>query len=88
MISIFFFKFQFLLKPDKFSFQSRESQLTLSITRDTGKAAVSVHLKEAAPCQLARFLDSLNSVKAYFASLRGKKYRKVRIFDYCHKTVV
>ena len=55
--------------------------MTLSITRDTGKAAVSVHLKEAAPSQLARFLDSLNSVKAYFANFRGKKFRKVRIFD-------
>lgn len=56
--------------------------MTLSITRDTGKAAASVHLNDAAPCQLARFLDSLNGVKAYFASCRGKKYRKVRSFDY------
>jgi len=39
---------------------------------------VSVHLKEAVPHQLAAFLESLNGVKAYFASFRGKKYGEVK----------
>ena len=85
------FYFQLHLKQDKFDFQSRESQVTLSITRDVrdiSKAGVSVHLKDAVPHQLATFLNSLDSVKAYFASFRGKKYEEVKIFYYWHKIVV
>ncbi|XP_020626060.1 uncharacterized protein LOC110063415 isoform X2 [Orbicella faveolata] len=68
---------RFPLKPDKFDFVSRESQLTLSIAREN-KAAASVHLQEAVPHQLARFLDSLKGVQAYFASFKGRLYSSSR----------
>ena len=73
-----FFEFQFLLKPDKFSFQSRESRLTLSFT-ERGKSAVSMHLREAEPNQLRAFIDVLNNVKAYNASFKGGKMGKLKV---------
>ncbi|KAL9957804.1 hypothetical protein ACROYT_G034751 [Oculina patagonica] len=63
---------KFPLKPDKFNLLSRESRLTLSLSADANKAAVSIHLRDATPNQLGVFLDSLNTVKTYFASFKGK----------------
>ncbi|KAJ7390587.1 hypothetical protein OS493_023976 [Desmophyllum pertusum] len=63
---------KFPLKPDKFQVLSRESRLTISITTDTTEDSAFIHLQKADPNQLQRFLDSLNTVKAYHASLRGQ----------------
>ena len=64
--------FQFQLRPDKFTVHTRDSRLTLSVTQEGGKSAVSINLKDAAPNQLGLFLDSLNGVRAYNASFKGK----------------
>ena len=67
----FCLSFQFLLKANKFGVVTRDSKLTLSLDTDS-KASVSIILKEANPSQLRLFLDSLNSIKAYHSSLKGK----------------
>ena len=67
----FCLSFQFLLKANKFSVVTRDSKLTLSLDTDS-KASVSILLKEANPSQLRVFLDSLNCIKAYHSSFKGK----------------
>ncbi|CAH3045275.1 unnamed protein product [Porites evermanni] len=62
---------KFLLKANKFDVVTRDSKLTLSLDTDS-KASVSINLKEANPSQLRLFLDSLNGIKAYHSSLKGK----------------
>ena len=64
--------FQFQLRPDKFDVHTRDSRLTLSVTQEGGKSAVSINLKDAAPNQLRLFLDSLNGVRAYTTSFKGE----------------
>ena len=68
---VFCLSFQFLLKANKFDVVTRDSKLTLSLDTDS-KASVSINLKEANPSQLRLFLDSLNGIKAYHSSLKGK----------------
>ncbi|KAL9958099.1 hypothetical protein ACROYT_G035068 [Oculina patagonica] len=62
---------KFPFKPDKVTVVSRGSRLTMHITQDANKCAVSIHLKDAAPNQLQLFLDSLNNVRTHFPSIQG-----------------